>query len=137
MEIIAFVLLHVIADKLFQSPEMRRYKFNSSYIYFTHVGIHALFMFLGTLMIAHEAPIIATVVLFVDLVVHSFVDYHTWKWYRYSVAWRNKDKTNEELEKTWNWTVDPVFWRFLAVEQFLHLGAITTVFYYLIKPFMG
>ena len=129
MIVIYYFLLHFIADFLLQSREMGKNKSSSIKYLAAHIAIIFSVFAVGTLNLEFA---------FWNAIIHMVIDACIWKGYAFSV-WRRRHSilghtweptTNNDwiakkkLKEDFKYWEDPLFYKTIGLDQFLHGATI-------------
>jgi hypothetical protein len=122
------LFLHFLADFAFQWRDMAKKK-TEDHVVLSHHCMIVYAVFTAGLM-----PVIGAqgALLFglLNGLSHALIDWNVWKWYKYSVAWRNRDTSPEVLKDTWEYWKDYWFYFNIGLDQLLH-GITLAVCYHI------
>lgn len=120
---ISLVCAHFVGDWLLQWPSMAANKWKSFRVLSEHVAIISvtlLVFIIPHLLNADDlAPILFKVAL--NGILHGIIDWNVWRVY-------NKLCGTDEMGNPVNKLEDIWFWKFIAVDQFLHLVILLVLF---------
>ena len=152
--VIYLLILHFVADFLFQSREMGQKK-SSEFIWLAkhgliHLGVFAFgvaIFFISSFwpILVEINPYLASVKIgnivltscvfaITNMMLHMAVDACTWNAYKWTGARRNKDKSKEELKKDFKYWEDSWFYHTIGIDQLLHIIMMIFVYRTLVFP---
>lgn len=155
--LILLMVLHFIADFLLQSRQMGQKKSEQFKWLVAHLSIQFAVFFVGILSylciyakvylmnFLNNPPgpgtpyeYILSFAIFsfqfsiLNTLIHGIIDWNIWKLYKVSVAFRNKDKSVEELKKTFQYWNDHLFYTTIGFDQLLHTATIVALYSWLV-----
>jgi len=146
--LIYLLIMHFVADFLFQSREMGQKKSSSLKWLCKHGLIHFAVFAFGTSIycitffypllpvdniflvgiIVRNIIISSCIFAAINMAAHMTVDACTWNVYKWTVALRNKDKTKEGLRKDFKYWEDSWFYHTIGIDQLFHIITIILVY---------
>jgi len=119
--------LHFLADFAFQWRDMAKRKTEDHVVLSHHCMIVYAVFTVGLLAVL--TPEQAILIGVINAVSHVIIDWNIWKWYKYSVCWRNRETPPAELQDTWEYWKDYWFFFNIGLEQFLHMLVLFATYY--------
>jgi hypothetical protein len=125
------LVIHFVADFLFQSREMGKKKSSEFPWLLKHLSIQFIFFFAALIPFA-SIPIL-TILLFalMNAAIHGVIDWNIWRLYKLGAFWRIKKDPQHPLltdsvPEKWKYWEDHWFYTTIGFDQLLH--GLTLVF---------
>ena len=106
-KLVSLFFLHFVADFLLQSRKMGKEKSEKFPVLLQHLSIQFIVFSVFTFNLKFAL---------LNTLVHGIIDWNIWKFYKYTVYFRDKTATKE----TWKYWEDHIFYTIIGLDQYLH-----------------